>query len=186
MDRFIRLLLVTILAIPAACARNAPSASAPPASADPWACAREGRPRQVGDPPPRPLDLPLRYDGVYQTTKPEMGSSARGPFPVWDYLRFYPDGVVVGRGGDQDPHAFSNFSADNERLPAGMVTMRDGRLSFSIREGNCPAVDYEGEVVDGRLHIRIHSHINGYRAERVYAFVQGGAGIPPSPDGRPD
>ena len=124
----------------------------------------------------------LRYDGLYQSGVVDWIGRGRDAAPVWSYLRFYPDGTVVNTSTPGRPEQLGWLRISNESLPAGTVEVEGNRLSFSVREGNNPAVDYEGEIVGDRLHLRIHSHINGYRGEEVYVFVPAAAGAVPPPD----
>jgi hypothetical protein len=159
------LALALFLAVAAGCARAAhPPAEAPrpPSEA-----------RQVDEFRP-PADFPLRYDGLYRSENPTLVVNGSTSDLVWNYLRFYPEGTVIGTAQTgMPPHPLRYFQITDERLPSGTVTLRDGVLSFSTREPGRPAVDYVGEVRGDRLHLRIHSHINGYRAETVYVFVPG-------------
>ena len=126
------------------------------------------------------VDLPaqssdtVRYDGIYQSQEVEWMEMQMGrdSVRVWNYLRFTPDGMVVGFPTTGTPKQLGNFSLVNKILANGRVIRRDGRISFSISEPDrSVVVDYEGYVEGGRLYLSSYSHFNGRRANPVFAFV---------------
>ncbi len=129
--------------------------------------------QQVGEFRP-PADFPLRYDGLYRSEYPDVTSFGHKQEPLWYYLRFYPEGTVISTSQmGPPPHPLRYFHITDERTPSGMVTLRDGILGFYTREPGQPAVVYVGVARGDSLYLRIHSHINGYRAEKAYVFVPG-------------
>jgi hypothetical protein len=116
----------------------------------------------------------IRYDGIYQSQEVEWMEMQMGrdSVRIWNYLRFSPDGMVVGFPTTGTPEQLGNFSLVNKILAKGRVILRDGRISFSISEPDgSVVVDYEGHVEGDRLYLNTYSHYNGRRANPVYAFV---------------
>ncbi|HYR11269.1 MAG TPA: hypothetical protein VEQ60_26040 [Longimicrobium sp.] len=114
----------------------------------------------------------VRYDGIYQSQEVEWMEWGRDSVRTWNYLRFTPDGMVIGFPTIGTPEQLGNFSLVNKMLPNGRVILRDGRISFSVSEPDrSVVVDYEGYVEGDRLYLSSHSHFNGRRANPVFAFV---------------
>lgn len=118
-------------------------------------------------PPPQRGDT-LRYDGIYHRREVES------PYPgVWSYLRFYPDSMVVYMTTPGEPHRIGNLTLGNSILPYGIVTVRDNRLAFSVREVSVEArLDFRGYVSGDRLFLQRHPDYNAHGVERVYVFLQ--------------
>ena len=114
---------------------------------------------------------PLRYDGIYQSQAEEWTPWGTGRVQVWSYLRFTPDGMVINFVTTGEPDQLGNFSLANTILPIASVTVRDGRIAFTVSECGGVQVDYEGHADGDRLYLHVHSHYNGYQADQVFAFV---------------
>jgi hypothetical protein len=112
----------------------------------------------------------LRYDGVYQSGHSERAAPA-SEFGPWSYLRFYPNGTVVSVATSGRPEDLGWLKISDESYHSGTVELQGSALSFSIRQGNEPAIDYTGSVVGDRLYLHVHSHINEYQGDEVYLFV---------------
>ncbi|HSU13860.1 hypothetical protein [Longimicrobium sp.] len=111
----------------------------------------------------------LRYDGVYQSghSEPRVPGTEFGP---WSYLRFYPNGTVVTVATSGRPEDLGWLKITDESYFSGRWALQGNVLSFSVRGGNDPAIDYVGTVVGDRLYLHVRSHINGYQGDEVYLF----------------
>lgn len=90
----------------------------------------------------------------------------------YSYLRFYPDGTVIGvtsSGTPTDLRRWFNKPYEN----TGTYSFKDASITFSLTspEGT---VDYEGSIVRRLLTLNLHSHINGYRSVITYTPVRKG------------
>lgn len=111
----------------------------------------------------------VRYDGIYQSLGEEGAQFAREP--GWTYLRFTPDGMVITFPTSGRPEQLGSFSLANVMLAFASVTLRDGRISFTVTDCGGVVVDYEGRVEGDRLYLHIRSSYNGYQADLVFAFI---------------
>jgi hypothetical protein len=129
-------------------------------------------------PPPAPINPPtqtvihvptstqlssLRYDGLYQSVRPDNSSM---------YLRFYADGTVLSVGSTGNPEQVAAWL--NKAYRSGMkgqYGIRDSILEFTVTnmEG---MVDYKGTIHGDELMLDIYSHINGYKGTLIYHFVK--------------
>lgn len=121
----------------------------------------------------RPLgaQAALRYDGIYQSQEDEWMEWGRDSVQVWSYLRFTPDGLVISFTTTGRPDGLGSFSLANPMLPVAGVTLRDGRISFTVSDCGGTVVDYDGRIEGDRLYLHVRSNYNGYQADRVFAFV---------------
>ena len=105
----------------------------------------------------------LRFDGVHQSD--QDGDS-------WSYLRFYHDGTVIKVTSTSRPAKIERwFTKEHEGVSVGKVTLDGSRLSFSC-VSDSGTIEYAGEILDHRIQLDSHSHINDHRASRVYTFVE--------------
>jgi hypothetical protein len=86
------------------------------------------------------------------------------------YLRFYPDGTVIGVTTSGNPNEIKRWFRrpyDN----TGSYVIDGSAIRFSLVS---PAgkVDYEGTVSGNIIQLKIHSHINGFRASKEYVWVK--------------
>jgi hypothetical protein len=115
----------------------------------------------------------LRYDGIYQSQAEEGTQWSREQ--AWTYLRFTPDGMVITFPTSGRPEQLGSFSLANVILAFASVTVRDGRISFTVSDCGGVLVDYEGRTEGDRLYLHVRSNYNGYQADQVFAFIP----IPP-------
>lgn len=108
----------------------------------------------------------LSYNGYY-TTLPDT----LNPFRY--YLRFYPDGNVIGYSTAGDPkNLVAWFNKDHKSPSKGQYTLKDSTLSFVLKseEGN---VLYEGRLIqNNHLYFTVKSLINKYEGKEEYFFMQ--------------
>lgn len=106
----------------------------------------------------------LRFDGIYQSEQDvRMGT--------WTYLRFTPDGMVISFLTNGRPDQLGAFSLANTILPFGSVTVRDGRISFTVSHCDGVLVDHEGHAEGDRLYLHVRSRYGDYQADEVFTFV---------------
>ena len=110
--------------------------------------------------------LKLSYDGYY-TTLPDT----LNPFRY--YLRFYPEGNVIGYSTAGNPkNLLPWFNKDHSSPSKGQYTFKDSIINFSLRseEGN---VLYNGKMINGsHLYFSVKSMINQYEAKEEYFFMK--------------
>ncbi|MBA2499305.1 MAG: hypothetical protein H0V30_06220 [Chitinophagaceae bacterium] len=104
------------------------------------------------------------YNGLYHTL-----SDTLNPFRF--YLRFYPEGDVIGYTTAGNPQNLVKwFSKDHKSPTKGQYVIEDTVLSFTLKskEG---LVNYEGVILpDNRLFLHIKSLINKYEGKETYFF----------------
>ncbi len=117
--------------------------------------------------------LLVRVDGLYQR-KDSYGLS--------DYLRFYPDGTILGVASPDTPAKVARWLIPGTDNQQGRVELsrtaedstfqvHGAEIKFSLRskEG---VVDYEGNVTNDRLTFDVYSHINQFKHSVEYEFVR--------------
>ncbi len=108
----------------------------------------------------------LSYDGYYRTLPDTLN-----PFSF--FLRFYPDGAVIGTSTAGNPNNLKPwFKKDHNRVSKGTYTLVDSTLKFLLNaeEG---VVQYEGKMLKGdRLWLLVKSLINKYEAKEEYFFLK--------------
>ena len=107
----------------------------------------------------------LRFDGLYRSEGGTAGSAT-----YWYTLRFSEEGTVLGASSTAAPAevaAWLHEPFENH----GSWRLEEDVLLFSCTSP-LGTVDYEGEVLQGGLEIRFHSHINERRGERHYEFFE--------------
>lgn len=107
----------------------------------------------------------LSYDGYYHTV------DSLSPYRY--YLRFYPDGSVIGVNTAGKPeNLLPWFKKENKTPYKGTYTLADGKISFKmISEGG--EVQYEGSLTtDNRLLLIVTSMINKFKGNEEYFFLK--------------
>ena len=107
----------------------------------------------------------LSYDGYYHTV------DSLSPYRY--YLRFYPDGSVIGVNTAGKPeNLLPWFKRENKTPYKGTYTLADGKISFKmISEGG--EVHYEGSLAsDNRLLLVVTSMINKFTGNEEYFFLR--------------
>ena len=103
--------------------------------------------------------MDLQFNGVYRKEDQEYSY----------YLRFFPDGKVVGvssTGSPSEVIRWLNHDYDNN----GTYVIRRSKISFTITSSS-GRVDYSGTMKDGDLILSLHSHINGNSSTNArYSF----------------
>ena len=105
---------------------------------------------------------PIRYDGVY-FRKEDSDSN--------QYIRFYDDGTVITVTSTGTITQIKNwFDKDNNSPSKGKYVITGDSIIFQSTS-EAGRVDYNGKILDNKLILNIHSHINGFRASsREYIF----------------
>ncbi|HVE61949.1 MAG TPA: hypothetical protein VNA26_09020 [Chitinophagaceae bacterium] len=108
----------------------------------------------------------LNFDGYYRTL-----SDSLNPFSF--YLRFYPDGTVIGTSTAANANNLIPwFKKDHQEVSKGSYNLRDSTIKFSLtaKEG---LVQYEGILIPGnRLWLHVKSLINNYEGKEEYFFLK--------------
>lgn len=107
----------------------------------------------------------LSYDGYYHTV------DSLSPYRY--YLRFYPDGSVIGVNTAGKPeNLLPWFKKENKTPYKGTYTLTNGKIAFKmISEGG--EVHYEGNLVkDNRLILVVTSMINKFTGNEEYFFLK--------------
>jgi hypothetical protein len=121
--------------------------------------------------------ISLRYDGVY-VSEPFEGDGGNENY--CHYLRFYPRGTVITVSSVCDRAALkdikkwfgvNNAGSTHTGISRGKIKIEENKISFFAisLEGN---VTYEGEMVNDRLVLSSHSHINGHNDNGTYSFAK--------------
>src|SRR6266550_3714470 len=108
----------------------------------------------------------LSYDGYY-VSLPDSNNYSMFKY----YLRFYPDGTVIGVNTAGKPdNLIPWFKKENKTPYKGKYTLTDSSLKFSM-------VSEQGEVIydgrfdnDNKLVLNVKSLINKYEAKEEYGF----------------
>jgi len=112
----------------------------------------------------------VRYDGLYALKR-------RDNPPLYEIMRFYPDGIVVYGPVSATPNEVMQLlHEDTKEVSHGRYVVQGSALSFSTFRPNVIAegrVDFSGTIMPDRLLLNIYSHISGYRATVSYNFVRG-------------
>jgi hypothetical protein len=89
------------------------------------------------------------------------------------YLRFYPDGTVIGVNSRQSP-AETDSWLERPFECSGRYSINGSSLKFSLTDPSC-TVDYSGVIKGSSLKLNWVSHINNRRGEDYYELVVPGA-----------
>jgi len=110
----------------------------------------------------------LSYDGYYVSI-PDSNSISMFKY----YLRFYPDGTVIGVTTAGKPaNLIPWFKKENKTPSKGKYTLSDSTIRFSMasEQGD---VNYEGKrTVDNKLVLVVKSLINKYEGKEEYGFLK--------------
>ena len=110
----------------------------------------------------------LSYDGYYVSI-PDSNSMSMFKY----YLRFYPDGTVIGVTTAGKPaNLLPWFKKENKTPYKGRYTLNDSTIKFSMtsEQGN---VTYEGKLsADNKLVLMVKSLINKYDGKEEYGFMK--------------
>jgi hypothetical protein len=86
------------------------------------------------------------------------------------YLRFYPDGTVIGVSTTASPNELRRwfrFSYENR----GKYSISGSEVQFSLASPG-GQVDYEGTINGSQLILNFFSHINGNRDKEIYRWIR--------------
>jgi len=110
----------------------------------------------------------LGYDGYYVSI-PDSNSISMFKY----YLRFYPDGTVIGVTTAGKPsNLIPWFKKENKTPSRGKYMLTDSTIRFSMtsEQGD---VNYDGQVTaDNKLVLTVKSLINKYQGKEEYGFLK--------------
>jgi hypothetical protein len=110
----------------------------------------------------------MSYDGYYVSI-PDSNSISMFKY----YLRFYPDGTVIGVTTAGKPaNLIPWFKKENKTPSRGKFTLTDSIVRFSMtsEQGD---VNYDGKLtVDNKLVLTVKSLINKYQGKEEYGFLK--------------
>jgi len=110
----------------------------------------------------------MSYDGYYVSI-PDSNSISMFKY----YLRFYPDGTVIGVTTAGKPaNLLPWFKKENKTPSRGKYMLTDSTIKFSMtsEQGD---VNYEGKLTaDNNLVLRVKSLINKYEGKEEYGFLK--------------
>lgn len=108
----------------------------------------------------------INFDGYYRTLPDSLN-----PFSF--YLRFYPDGAVIGTSTAANANNLIPwFKKEHKDVSKGSYKLFDSTIKFSLaaKEG---VVQYEGVLIVGnRLWLHVKSLINKYEGKEEYFFLK--------------
>jgi len=110
----------------------------------------------------------LSYDGYYVNI-PDSNSISMFKY----YLRFYPDGTVIGvtTAGKPD-NLIPWFKKENKTPSKGKFTLSDNTIKFSMTSDQGEVV-YDGMLTPGnKLVLTVKSLINKYEGKEEYGFMK--------------
>ncbi|HET9825198.1 MAG TPA: hypothetical protein VFP87_07690 [Chitinophagaceae bacterium] len=110
----------------------------------------------------------LSYDGYYVSI-PDSNSMSMFKY----YLRFYPDGTVIGVTTAGKPaNLLPWFKKENKTPYKGTYTLTDSTIKFSMTSEQ-GEVSYDGKLSkDNRLLLTVKSLINKYEGKEQYGFMK--------------
>jgi hypothetical protein len=110
----------------------------------------------------------LSYDGYY-VSLPDSNNFSMFKY----YLRFYPDGSVIGVNTAGKPdNLIPWFKKENNTPYKGKYTLTDSTLKFSMISEQGEVV-YNGKLADdNKLILLVKSLINKYEAKEEYGFIK--------------
>jgi len=110
----------------------------------------------------------MSYDGYYVSI-PDSNSISMFKY----YLRFYPDGTVIGVTTAGKPaNLLPWFKKENKTPSRGKYILTDSTIKFSMtsEQGD---VNYEGKLTaDNKLVLKVKSLINKYYGKEEYGFLK--------------
>jgi hypothetical protein len=108
----------------------------------------------------------IQYDGVYQMSQVKDGVL------FYKYLRFYPDGLVIGVSSVGKPDAIQKwFSSERPGVAKGKYAIKTDHITFSLKSA-AGLVDFHGMLVGDKIDLYAYSHINQSGRNEVYSFVR--------------
>ena len=108
----------------------------------------------------------LSFDGYYRTLPDTLN-----PFSY--YLRFYPDGTVIGVNTAGNPNNLKPwFKKDHKTVSKGMYTMKDSVIIFAMKSQEGEVIYNGVQLSDNRLFLTVKSMINRYEAKEEYFFMK--------------
>jgi len=110
----------------------------------------------------------ISYDGYYVSI-PDSNSMSMFKY----YLRFYPDGTVIGVTTAGKPaNLIPWFKKENKTPYKGKYTVTDTTIKFSMTSDQ-GEVTYEGKLTaDNKLVLVVKSLINKYEGKEEYGFMK--------------
>jgi len=110
----------------------------------------------------------VNYDGYYVSV-PDSNSMTMFKY----YLRFYPDGTVIGVTTAGKPaNLIPWFKKDNKTPSKGKYTLDDSTIKFAMSSEQ-GEVNYEGRLTaDNKLVLIVKSLINKYEGKEEYGFLK--------------
>ena len=110
----------------------------------------------------------MSYDGYYVSI-PDSTSMSMFKY----YLRFYPDGTVIGVTTAGKPvNLIPWFKKENKTPSKGAFTLSDSTIKFSMTSEQ-GEVNYDGKITgDNKLVLKVKSLINKYEGKEEYAFMK--------------
>ena len=110
----------------------------------------------------------ISYDGYYVSI-PDSNSMTMFKY----YLRFYPDGTVIGVTTAGKPaNLIPWFKKENNTPSKGKYTLAETTIKFSMTSEQ-GEVNYEGTVTpDNKLVLFVKSLINKYEGKEEYGFMK--------------
>jgi hypothetical protein len=110
----------------------------------------------------------MSYDGYYVSI-PDSNSITMFKY----YLRFYPDGTVIGVTTAGKPaNLVPWFKKENTTPSKGQYTLTDTTIKFSMTSDQ-GGVNYQGTLTpDNKLVLLVKSLINKYEGKEEYGFMK--------------
>jgi hypothetical protein len=110
----------------------------------------------------------MSYDGYYVSI-PDSATMSMFKY----YLRFYPDGTVIGvtTAGKPD-NLIPWFKKENKTPYKGKYSLNDSTIKFSMTSEQ-GEVNYDGKLTpDNKLVLTVKSLINKYEGKEEYGFMK--------------
>jgi len=110
----------------------------------------------------------MSFDGYYVSI-PDSNSMTMFKY----YLRFYPDGTVIGVTTAGKPaNLLPWFKKENKTPSKGTYVLKDSTIKFSMTSDQGD-VTYDGKLTaDNKMVLLVRSLINKYEAEEEYEFLK--------------
>ena len=110
----------------------------------------------------------MSFDGYYVSI-PDSNSMTMFKY----YLRFYPDGTVIGVTTAGKPaNLLPWFKKENKTPSKGTYVLKDSTIKFSMTSDQGD-VTYNGKLTaDNKMVLLVRSLINKYEAEEEYEFLK--------------
>ena len=110
----------------------------------------------------------VSYDGYYVSI-PDSASMSMFKY----YLRFYPDGTVIGVTTAGKPaNLVPWFKKENKTPSKGQYVFSDSTIKFSMTSEQ-GEVNYQGKLTsENKLVLTVKSFINKYQGKEEYGFMK--------------